>query len=369
MQTVFWLEEVESSLMVDGVGRVAVSEAHLGLAAKSQFWTHVELFPNHYTLSKEVVLELRDTYTHGYLDRLTSLTSTFSFTPEKLAPIRECIDGLRADAPNAYLTTVAARLLCMLYHNRFNNFYGEPGARLDSTSTVVEAEPARRVAVCIFAPGSALLFGLPSLYMKELRDIYRDGMVHYADWERFLAQCSKDRQELLVPTPVLLLADLGVLIFAPQEHVAVRALSCVSSILLCSGYLASQVLGLFERDFRSRSASAAIKYIVKWDGLPGGLYSMATSLSLPKALFLWGLATFAASLVTTVFQSSGLATRVSVLAVLGTMGAMLAGLLWIELGCRVLDTKRLAGLYRSVVNAVRLPRRNRETTVQNDISV
>lgn len=81
---------------------------------------------------------------------------------------------------------------------RFQNFYGEPGVRLVTSDGALEETPDG-LGAYVFVPMSLLLFGLPGLYMKELKNICKDNSVHYAGWGRFTAQCQKDRQDLLVP--------------------------------------------------------------------------------------------------------------------------------------------------------------------------
>ncbi|GJE94796.1 hypothetical protein PsYK624_109700 [Phanerochaete sordida] len=356
-RTVFWLDEVPSNLATQDV-RAAVSETHLGLAVTAQFWSHVENFPNHRGIPEDAIRELRDACAHGQFDRVTSSTSTFSLTPEYLAPLWRCMDSLKADEANGYLNMIAARLLHTLYDDRFKHFYGEPGVRLASTARALEGETSSGVTSWLFAPASVVLFGLPSLYLQELDDVYCDNLVQFSDWQRFLARCQKDRADLQVPTFIMVCADIGLLALTPAECIAARTLSGVSVVLLISVYATSQVFSLYERQRKANTADAAIEYMTKWDPSDGPRYRLAIGLSIPRALFLWSLATFVAALVMDLFRSSVPATQVSVLAVLATMALIIIALLWIEVDCDDRASRGMARLWNWLTRAVRFPQRN-----------
>ncbi|EKM58116.1 uncharacterized protein PHACADRAFT_193240 [Phanerochaete carnosa HHB-10118-sp] len=369
-QSVFWLEQVPSSLVSINI-RPVISEVHLGLAVAAQLWTHVELFPNHRGLPEAAIREIKDSYIHGQCDMETSITSTFPYTVDRLVPLWRCIGSLKAEDANGYRNTIAARLLSTLYQARFQNFYGEPGVRL-STSESALKEKSSGLGVYVFAPMSLLLLGLPRLYMSELKAIYKDSTVHYAGWRRFMAQCQKDRQDLLVPTPIMLCANVGLLVFTPNEYVAARTLNYVSSILLCSVYATCQVLDLYERGFSSATAQSAaspslVSHLSKWQSATGGFECFAVGLSLPRGLFSWGLLTFVTSLVTNLFLSSGLAMKLPVSTVLGTMFLVVVSLLWIELDCQLPRVRYIAAPWRSLIDAVHARRRKSGHNVRSGV--
>ncbi|KIP12134.1 hypothetical protein PHLGIDRAFT_113920 [Phlebiopsis gigantea 11061_1 CR5-6] len=332
-QSVFWLDEVDTSI-VTSWERAVVTESHLEHAVRSQFWSHVETFPNHRGLPGDVVQDLKDVYTYGLCDYITSETSMFPYDPETVNSLTKSLERIRENEPNGSTTFVVARLFYAVHRERFLSFWGEEGARLDRQTSAF-AESIHKPRSLWFNLISPFLFFMPLVYMNELDKLYVDQSVHYYFWRQFITGLRRDWDNSITPATVLLSANVGFLainsidVNSPNKSAA-QISSYISAILSLFIYIVCQILTRHHRHEGHSQANKAIDYITKREGRLIGLQAVALAFSLPTALFLWSMLTFLAAMMFVFFDDTSAATRISVGVVLAVLGVMIALLLYLE---------------------------------------
>ncbi|KIP12129.1 hypothetical protein PHLGIDRAFT_369143 [Phlebiopsis gigantea 11061_1 CR5-6] len=335
LQSIFWLDKVDVEYLTDGE-RAVVSEEHLGLAAKYQFWNHVELFPCHQVLPRAAVQDLQAVFASGFCDLLTSNTSMFPWDLEKAEKLRECVRDIQPDQVDAHSTFIAARLLSTIYRERFLAFFGEYGARMDRKDSAFE-KSIHRQRSWIFYCISPFLFFMPLVYMEEFEKLYVDDTIHYAFWRQFIGELKQDWERSITPVTVLISADVGFLAIgsidnaSSQSHNrnAAQILTYISAVLSLFVFIVCQILMRHHRHHICEQADRALNYVIKREkrlGLP----AVAIAFSLPTALFIWSMLTFLAAMMTVFFDGTSSVTRIAISSVLLILLVMVALLLYLE---------------------------------------
>ncbi|KAG2110644.1 uncharacterized protein F5147DRAFT_689474 [Suillus discolor] len=62
-------------------------KSHIKYALESQYWRHIELFPNRRFLPEDIVVELKELVMYTQADSITSPTSIVHFTPDEITSI------------------------------------------------------------------------------------------------------------------------------------------------------------------------------------------------------------------------------------------------------------------------------------------
>ncbi|GJE94787.1 hypothetical protein PsYK624_109600 [Phanerochaete sordida] len=321
-QCIVWLEDVDVTYVTDGE-RAVVSETHLEKAVRAQFWQHVEMFPNHRGLPLVAINDLRDTFTYGLCDYVTSQTSMFAYDPDTIEKLAKCMAAMKDK-------------------ERFLHFHGEVGARLDRKDSAFRADikrPRSFAFLCI----SPLLFFMPFVYLKELEKTYVDNSVHYYFWRQFIEGLKRDWENSITPATVLLSANVGFLAInsidtdSPNKSAAQIA-SYISSMLSLFIYIVAQILSRHHRHHSNGQADQALQYILKREDRLIGLQGVAIAFSLPTALFLWSMITFLIALLFVFFERTSIATRIAMGVVTGSLGLMVLLLLYLESEGTVVET-------------------------------
>ncbi|EKM58103.1 uncharacterized protein PHACADRAFT_206944 [Phanerochaete carnosa HHB-10118-sp] len=332
-QCIFWFEEVPVTLVTDS-GRAVVSQSHLEKAIRAQFWQHVEMFPNHRGLPGAVIRELKDTFMHGLCDYITSQSSMFPYDSGTIEQLSKCFSSMQENVNNPHNTAVAARLLNTIYKERFLQFFGEPGARLDREDSALDTpKRPRSLAFNIISPW---LFFMPFIYLKELERTYVDNSVHYFFWRQFISGLKRDWENSITPATVLLSANVGFLsintvdVTNTPNKSAAQIMSYISSLLSLFIYIVSQILSRHHRHHAYGQADKALDYILKRENRLIGLQGVAIAFSLPVALFLWSMLTFLMALMFVFFERTGLSTKLPMATVLGFLFVTVLLLLYFE---------------------------------------
>lgn len=109
-----------------------------------------------------------------------------------------------------YIQKYTTALISSIDLERFKQFYGELGARLDRRESALECpEPpslASRLRVIFLHIVSPLLFFMPYMYMKELDKLYVDRTIHYYFWRQFISGLKSDWESSITPVRAARLA-------------------------------------------------------------------------------------------------------------------------------------------------------------------
>lgn len=304
---------------------------------------HVELFPNHRGIPSDALCELRDTFTYGLCDYVTSQTSMFAYDPDTIEKLSKCMASMKEDEINPANTAAAARLLNTVYKERFLHFYGETGARLDRKDSAFKKD-IRGPRSIVFMLISPFLFFMPFVYLKELERTYVDNSVHYYFWRQFIEGLKRDWENSITPATVLLSANVGFLAInsidtdSPNKSAAQIA-SYISSILSLFIYIVAQILSRHHRHHANGQADQALQYILKREDRLIGLQGVAIAFSLPVALFLWSMLTFLVALMFVFFEDTSVATKIAMGVVTGFLGVTVLLLLYLESEGTITETE------------------------------
>lgn len=317
--TIFWLEKIPSVIVTEYV-RATISESHLELAVKYQFWAHIETFPNHQPFSHDIIYNLRNLLKNGMCDRVTSDTSIFPFDQDQIPLLLETVT--EADVENddsGNISTNIARIYYTIYFERYLAFWGEEGARLDRDMNVLAQETPVAPYSWLFHTFSLFLFFMPLVYLRELDQASVDKTVNPHRWRKFITGLRRDWDNSITPATVLLSANIGFLainsidVGSPNKSTAQIA-SYVSAILSLFIYIVCQILTKAHRfegmeDALGHDSSQIESYeLIMADNLRSRLLAY----SLPTALFLWSTITFLAAILFVFFDDTSIATRISV---------------------------------------------------------
>ncbi|GJE96870.1 hypothetical protein PsYK624_130770 [Phanerochaete sordida] len=404
MQVVFWLgdpdgdgqDPITTNLVTDWGSRAVVSQPHLGLAVRWQFWVHVELFPAHRPLPPVALEELKRAFNFGLCDSITSSNSMFPYDSDTNTRLAKCRDNITAqevgEAPGTNLpsgaggdvrtsaedgarppsistvaknivrkgnsegTFITARLLATLYHDRFLSFWGETGARRTRSESALDCAAAKRSWV--FKRVSPIFFFMPFVYMQEFDQLYVDRTIHYHPWRIFIEGLKKDWENSITPATVLIATNIGFLSIGSidgdgmAKNGAAQIMSYISTILAASIYIVCQILQRHHRHHVYGQATDALSYISRRADRLMGLETVAIAFSIPTALFLWSMITFLVAMIIVFFDRASLGTRLSLGVLLGLLLLILVLLLYLESQGSFRNTFNILGLAKRACGQV-----------------
>ncbi|EIW81953.1 hypothetical protein CONPUDRAFT_152845 [Coniophora puteana RWD-64-598 SS2] len=335
----FWLDPVDISPLCENVTDIT-RKSHIALALESQYWQHCEYFPAHRPIVPSVTYELKGMINHAISEMVTSETSLSPFSNEELIQTRDIVIASEEVPPEGLDCSasicIIARFMRLFTRNRFFNFYGQPGARLDSDQAVYRDKKTIRNKSMLIRVFTPLLFNAPSMHWEQLRKIWVDSVVSYVPWMKFINDLNQEWKSYTLYSTVLLTANISFLALfnvMPQTELQLNITSgayandqlqtpppthpqTVSEILSYASTIASTgsiVLGLvLVRQNRTKSRQSVdnvIAYLGKISENPLGIEMLAIVYSLPYSLLMWGLIIFAAAFGALAYQETGPATR------------------------------------------------------------
>ncbi|EJC97862.1 uncharacterized protein FOMMEDRAFT_149358 [Fomitiporia mediterranea MF3/22] len=285
---IFWLEDHEfpnSGASYFGVG----SKNHFYHALTLEFWLHVEYFPMSYDRPiGNVMKELLGTLNYFNIEFNTALGTS--------------------ESSNSVIVSVA--------NERFFNFYGFHGARLTVTQSVRGKLPDQRSRSLLLKCLSPVLFYAPENYMWRLERIWVDSILRERSWQAFHDKLQSDLSGILVLTTILLAANAGLMVvpsvLASDGSIIIwsspaAATSQVSAVASLAGIVIGLQLKVQEIRINatslSRTMSHAIAYLTRGKHEQLNVETLAIQFSLPYAMLMWGVITFAGSLAIMCFDN------------------------------------------------------------------
>jgi len=195
---------------------------------------------------------------------------------------------------------------------RFTNFHGTQGARLNRRQKV---RPPATKRPKIFTILSFSLFFAPDIHLRNIEDIFIDrSMVLQESWKNFIMNLIREWEGLVLYSTVLLNANVAFLAIPgviaslsgqansqgppppPPDATAAEIVSQMSTITSIGSVITSMLLARYHKP-KEASGKGAADYINE-----KGLYTLAILYSLPFALLIWSMVTFAAAVMLTCFN-------------------------------------------------------------------
>ncbi|KAH8101129.1 hypothetical protein BXZ70DRAFT_110522 [Cristinia sonorae] len=329
---IFWPEKTDIS-RTSNYNRAVYDPSHLAQANQALFWQHAEIFPSH-GVKYNIVHELKEYLNYQYLDSFTADLTLVSHESQKIANMMRVVDNLHKDTSDEHLVWVSARLMYSIWFERFMNYHGQLGARLNSTDPIHKQSNMNRRSLFFWLISPAL-FWLPGVYLREVEDFWLDETVRFIHWNKFITGLKEDWDRYTTPATVLLTANVSFLaiqsIDTENSHRSVAQItSYVSTLLSMTNYIICQILLRQHRRVHRDSAEHAREYLTRQQKNKFGLEIMVIVFSLPYCLFVWSMLTFLASVCWMVFWQTSVITKAVVGAFLGFLGSLVGLVIYLD---------------------------------------
>ncbi|KAG1767330.1 hypothetical protein EV702DRAFT_1013229 [Suillus placidus] len=338
-RVIFWFEDHKSFELMNNV-RGVKRKSHVKYALDSQYWRHIELFPNKRVLPEDIVVTLKELVMHAHAENITSETCLAPFAPNEVASMLGLVDLLKgesfrdaeglllivfSDSTNkerehsVWIAARFMRLFCelppvvrdphflttLLGNAKFVNFCGQPGARLDVDQSLY-GEHDTRSKKMILRIMNVILFGSPDAQSKAIHRIWVDETIVQPRWKGFIDRLTIEWNGYTIFSTVMLAVDISFLaVPAVATQTPSIILAYLSSLCALGSLVVSLILAGQVNDSRRGSAADVASFMVGMSRSMLGLESLALMLSLPFALLIWGMAFFAGALSTLIFRTSG----------------------------------------------------------------
>jgi hypothetical protein len=308
-RVVFWLEPHKSRDLLDNV-RGVKRQSHVKYALESQYWMHIELFPNKRFLPEDVLVRLKEIVMFTQADSITSEKCLAPYASDEVSSMLGLMDPLMSsvDKEHEHSVWIVARFMGNFCSDKFANFCGQPGARLDADQSLYD-DSIPRPKTILFRVMNVILFGSPDAQSKALRKIWVDYTIVQRRWKNFINRLNNEWNGYTIFSTVMLAVDISFLAVPPVQNQTPAILVLYMSTLCALGSLVvSLVLAGQVNDSRRDSAKGVASFMLEMSHSILGLESLALMLSLPYALLIWGMVFFAAALSIVIYRTSDVVT-------------------------------------------------------------
>ncbi|EIN08404.1 hypothetical protein PUNSTDRAFT_144011 [Punctularia strigosozonata HHB-11173 SS5] len=355
-RSLFWLNEMDIDWMLTEVKGIT-KPSHAKKEMEAQYWTHWELFPMEREVSEELLQELIGMMMQGGIDQVTSKWSTFPYSIQDLTILLDLIKNANyVQNLGGYSANVVGRMMSLMAHTQFLNRYGHPEARLCRQHHLHEEE--KRPPTLLITLFSPLLFFAPDIHLKSLRQVWVDTVVVEPAWKKFIEKVQDEWEKFLLPATVLLSVNVAFLAIPSVDQTnqvpnffsvgnsstfenlqdfdfntatPQRSFAQIASYISTAASIGTIMIGLLlNRHHRlSHHMSAGevandlaqkahpvfkLETLGEYDTVlkltePEGP-STAILYSLPYALMMWGMVTFAAACCALFFQNTTPSTQI-----------------------------------------------------------
>jgi hypothetical protein len=212
------------------------------------------------------------------------------------------------DKEHEHSVWIVARFMGNFCSDKFANFCGQPGARLDADQSLYD-DSIPRPKTILFRVMNVILFGSPDAQSKALRKIWVDYTIVQRRWKNFINRLNNEWNGYTIFSTVMLAVDISFLAVPPVQNQTPAILVLYMSTLCALGSLVvSLVLAGQVNDSRRDSAKGVASFMLEMSHSILGLESLALMLSLPYALLIWGMVFFAAALSIVIYRTSDVVT-------------------------------------------------------------
>ncbi|KAG1749217.1 hypothetical protein EDB19DRAFT_179217 [Suillus lakei] len=305
-RVIFWFEDYESDPLMNKI-RGVESKTHIRYALESQYWRHVELFPNKRFLPKDVVVKLKELVMLAQAENITSETCLAPFASDEVASMLGLVDSLMtsdsANKEREHSVWIVARFTRLFCNAKFVNFCGQPGARLGVDQSLYGKLNARSNR--ILRVMNVFLFGSFDAQSMAIHRIWVDETMVQPRWKNFIDRLTTEWNGYAIYSTVMLAVDISFLaVQSVQIQVAVTLLAYLSTLYVMGSLVVSLILAGQVNDSRRRSAEDVASFMLGMSRSMLGLESLALMLSLPFALLIWAMTFFAVALSILIFRTA-----------------------------------------------------------------
>ncbi|KIK45677.1 hypothetical protein CY34DRAFT_801301 [Suillus luteus UH-Slu-Lm8-n1] len=310
-RVIFWLEPriVTSGDLLDNV-RGVKRKSHVRYALESQYWIHIELFPNKRFLPEGVFIKLKEMVMFTQADNITSEKCLAPFASDVVSSMLDLMDPLESSVnkEHEHSVWIVARFMREFCSDKFANFCGQPGARLDADQSLYNDSIPRSKSI-FFRVMNVILFGSPDAQSKALHKIWVDYTIVQRRWKNFINRLNSEWNGYTIFSTVMLAVDISFLaVPLLQNQTPAILVLYMSSLCALGSLVVSLVLAGQVNDSRRDSAEGVASFMAEMSRSMLGLESLALMLSLPYALLIWGMTFFSAALSIVIFNTSGVVT-------------------------------------------------------------
>ncbi|KAJ3515755.1 hypothetical protein NLJ89_g1562 [Agrocybe chaxingu] len=272
----FWLDPFEFSHLLDPL-KIPYTASLVGLVMHSHYWYHNELFPHVYQSTEGDLSEISDILVYSIGDLLTAgPNSVVSYDLDTLKASLELVkhfqkqdQSLQRRSPGG--ARFIYRMASYLYHDRFLNLHGEPGARLDAGQSIYGPQPEKNsLLMKILSP--LMIYG-PDSHLYRLEETTVDYM---------------EGSQLFDQATVVLNANVAFLAIQSVDEAAApdrRTDSQRASYFSVLTSLGSIIFGLLL--VRQHREVMTTQFVVNRSASHLGLETLAMMFSLPYTLLMW----------------------------------------------------------------------------------
>jgi len=230
---------------------------------------------------------------------MTRVFSTELHGDKSYLPVTQATTG--DEGGTGHSACVFGRFMATFAHQRFLNFHGQNGARLDRDVSIHGAKRRRSLLANVI---SLALFCAPDVHWNALEKIWVDQTVGHVPWNKLIARLTKEWRDLTLYGVLLLNANVTFLSIPTSDDgdktIHSRARIAVYASIACS--IGAIIVGLLHlRQYRTKvrdSAGEALKVFTA-----RGLETLAITFCLPYALLMWGGVSFFVALLFTCVQA------------------------------------------------------------------
>lgn len=298
-RVIFWFEDYQPFDLTNNV-RGATCKSHIEYAIESQYWRHIELFPNKRVLPEDVVMELKEISTYTYAAILTTETCPMPFTQKEVASVLKLVNLLKDSTSRECERSVSivARFMKLICHTKFENFHGQPGARLVADQSLYGGRNTRsKYTIITLRILNCILFGSLAAHSNAVHSVWVNGTIVRPRWQDFIEGLTAEWSGYAVSSTVMLFVDIRFLAVTTQASavalVHLSALCAIGSLII--------TLCLFGQINERLQGRHAISFMVKVSRSIVGLEGLSVMFSLPFALLMWSISFFAVALSIVIF--------------------------------------------------------------------
>ncbi|KAG1861805.1 hypothetical protein DFJ58DRAFT_247854 [Suillus subalutaceus] len=260
-RVVFWFEDHTSDLLMNKI-RGVERKSHVRYALESQYWKHIELFPNKRSLPEDVVVKLKEIIMLAQAENITSESCLAPFASNEVDSMLGLVDSLMSsiNKEREHSVWIAARFTRLLCNAKFVNFCGQPGARLGVDQSLYEKPNIRSKR--ILRVMNVFLFGSFDVQSKGIHRIWVDETMVQPRWKNFIDRLTTEWNGYAIYSTVMLAVDISFLaVPTVQTEMAATLLAYLSTLCVMGSLVVSLALAGQVNDTRRRSAEEVVRFL------------------------------------------------------------------------------------------------------------
>ncbi|KAG6380356.1 hypothetical protein JVT61DRAFT_8468 [Boletus reticuloceps] len=154
--------------------------------------SHCEYYPHNRILFKRAFGELRGMLNYTKTDMMTTDSSSSPFGQDEVVAILDLVNSFKDNEKisDPYSIWVIARFMEYLTENQFLKICGQPCARLNADTPLLEQENWNRRI--LFQVVNVFLFGSPNEHAVRLQSVWVDGIIIQPRWKDFINRLTSD---------------------------------------------------------------------------------------------------------------------------------------------------------------------------------